>query len=388
MSDDGPVAGDGGGPEPDVGPSRRSWLPLLLPLLALSLAALAAVVIRLPYYAIAPGDAQPVNDLIKVPDDRAFPPSGRVSATTVSLRSVTPFTAVLGWLDGDVDVVPEPDVLGAPSSRRVRQEFSREAEREMTQAKDVAVLVALRRAGFQVPELGAGAQVTSVVTGSPAEGRLGVGDAITAVNGRATALAKDVVDAIVSHGPGQSVVLDVVGADGSRRAEEVVLARHPSRPTGFLGASLVTREHRFDYPFDVEVDSLDAGGASAGLAFALGVVDALTRGELTGGHHVAATGTIAPDGRVGEVDGVAQKAAAARRAGVDYFLVPPGAVAGARAHAGERVEVLGVSSLDEAIAALGRLGGDVSGLLGPGAERAALAQGAQPGGGLLEDPRS
>ena len=61
---------------------------------------------------------------------------------------------------------------------------------------------------------------------------------------------------------------------------------------------------------------------SAGLAFTLAVIDDLTPGDLTGRHRVAVTGTIEPDGTIGPVGGVAQKAITAERNGATALIVP------------------------------------------------------------------
>src|SRR5205085_11289384 len=99
-----------------------------------------------------------------------------------------------------------------------------------------------------------------------------------------------------------------------------------------LGISLGTKAHKFDYPFDVKIDTAGIGGPSAGLAFTLALIDDLTPGELTGGRDVAVTGTIDIDGKVGEVGGVVQKTAAVRRVHASLFLVPSGEYAEARKH--------------------------------------------------------
>jgi PDZ domain-containing protein len=127
---------------------------------------------------------------------------------------------------------------------------------------------------------------------------------------------------------------------------------------------LQTKQLRFDFPFTVNVDSAGIGGPSAGLAFTLGILDALRPGELTGGHRVAVTGTISLDGTVGPVGGVVQKTAAVRAAGIGLFLVPPQEYDMARAHAGSKLKVVRVSTLEDALRALGQQGGDLS-ALGP-----------------------
>ncbi|HUY61486.1 MAG TPA: S16 family serine protease, partial [Candidatus Dormibacteraeota bacterium] len=130
-----------------------------------------------------------------------------------------------------------------------------------------------------------------------------------------------------------------------------------SGPTAFLGVasqSSVT----FALPFGVTVDVGSIGGPSAGLALTLGLLDELSNGQLTGGHRVAATGTISIGGAVGDVSGVAQKTLAVRRAGAQVFLVPPQELAAARSEAGS-MKVYAVSSLEQALRDLGRLGGHI-----------------------------
>ncbi|MEO7836492.1 MAG: S16 family serine protease [Acidimicrobiales bacterium] len=351
--------------EPLPSPPPRRFLRWALPGLVLLVALLAAVTFTLPYYAIAPGSARQVNDLIAVPRERAFPPRGKVFLATVALSRVTPFEALRGWLDTDTDVVPEERILGPVR----RGQFNRANLRAMDDSKQTAAVVALRRLGFPVAEEGKGALVEVVEKRSPADGRLSQGEVIKAVDGRPTLLAEQALEVIRSKAPGASLRLEVQEATGSARVEEIVLGSRPGTKAGFLGVVLRTKERRFDYPFDVTIDSGAIGGPSAGLAFTLGVLDTLSAGELTGGKLVAVTGTIEIDGTVGDVGGVAQKTAAVRAAGAEYFLVPPNEFRDAKAHAGGRLKVEKVANLEEALVVLGRLGGDVSALGPPDGQR-------------------
>src|SRR6185295_14967049 len=105
--------------------------------------------------------------------------------------------------------------------------------------------------------------------------------------------------------------------------------------TALIGIAPGTRaDAKFDFPVNVDIDSGSVGGPSAGLAFTLGVIDALTPGELTGGQKVATTGTISLDGSVGAVGGVKQKTVTVERAGAKVFLVPASEADEARAAAG------------------------------------------------------
>jgi len=336
--------------------ARRRWRWVAVAVVTATVLA-AAIVVEVPYYAIAPGTARQVNDLIAVPAELANPPEGRVLLATVALRRVSILEALLGWLDDDTAVVPEDEVLGDQN----RREFRRENREQIADSKQVAVLVALRRLGFPVQERGQGGLVVEVTPASPATGHLVAGEVITAVDGQPTSLKQEVVDAVRARRPGEQVRLGVTSVDGAGREEVVTLASPPPAAAaggGFLGVALRTKAQVFDLPFEVTIDSGTIGGPSAGLAFTLGLLDALTRGELTGGATVAVTGTIAPDGTVGDVGGVAQKTAAVRAAGADYFLVPPGELEQARARAGKRLQVRAVASVDEAIETLAALGGE------------------------------
>ena len=273
---------DGGteGLHPPDARRRRSRLPLLLPLLVLSVLALGAVTFQLPYYTIGPGPAQPVAALIDIPAEHSFPQKGQFLLTSVSLRDVTVLAAVRGWADPDVDVVRARKIIGAEPTKQTRRQFDTQLTRTMTFSRETAVEVAFRRLGIPVPE---------PQPGSP-----------------------------------------------------------PVAP-----------------PFDVKIDTGRVGGASGGLALTLGLLDILTSGELTGGHNIAVSGTILFEGTVGDVDGIAQKTAAARASGATHMLVAPRNHAEALAHAGPRLQVLQVANLDQALAALAAIGGELGTLRQP-----------------------
>jgi PDZ domain-containing protein len=126
------------------------------------------------------------------------------------------------------------------------------------------------------------------------------------------------------------------------------------KPYFGIGASTVVL--KVDLPVKIKIATGDVSGPSGGLAFALTIIDDLTPGDLTGGEKIAVSGTIQGDGTVGEVGGVPQKAVAARRAGARVMIVPRAEVHDARTKAGD-MKVVGVRTLDQALAALRANGG-------------------------------
>jgi PDZ domain-containing protein len=351
---------------PEDAPAKRRTRPWLLVLLGLIAAGLiAASVVRIPYYAMAPGSAVDVEPLVAVGHGGpSFPPTGRVFLTTVSLRQATVLGALRGWLDPDVDVVERDKIVPPHTDADQLRKMNLQL---MDSSKDAAKGVAFEQLGYDAIS-GSGASVVQVVPGSPADGTLRKDDTIVELGGKPVRIDGDVISMLSGRDPGDRVAL-VVERKGKRVPVEVRLGRRPeARDQAFLGVGLTTRDLKLNFPYDVTIESERIGGPSAGLAFTLELLDVLTKGELTGGRKVAATGTIELDGTVGDVGGVAQKTAAVRAAGIDVFLVPRGELADARKAAGDHLQIEPVDTLDDALRILARQGGNGLALERPGAQ--------------------
>lgn len=352
-------------PTPTVPWSWRNRKFLIaLGVLLLVVPIFAGLLVQVPYYLISPGEARGVAELIKVKGDGAkiYPPKGKILFTTVSLAGqVNVFEALEGWLDKEVQVVPEKTITGGAPRQEVRQ-LNIQA---MVDSKLTATKVALERLGYRVSVTGDGALVTAVNPGDPADGQLQVGDVIKTVDGEAVTLHDQVVTKVRQHKAGDMIAI------GYKRggADKTVSLKSIAGPDGAarIGVQLQTNDLKYDFPVDVSIETGLVGGPSAGLAFTLALIDDLTEGELTGGRNVAVTGTIDADGTVGPVGGVAQKTVTARRAGAIAFLVPPDEEKEAKTFAG-KMEIIPVKTLADALTALHRLGGSEVAL--PGASTA------------------
>ncbi|CAN5597699.1 PDZ domain-containing protein [soil metagenome] len=361
---------DPAAPAAPVGRRRRLLWWVLGPLLGLlAVAAIGAALIRVPYVAIAPGSARSTAPSIVVPEDRSFPAQGSISFTTVSVRDLTLFQALSGWLDPAVDVVPSEDQRGGLS----REESRQLNQVRMDNSKLVAKQVAFEKLGYQVPVTGTGSLISGVEPGTPAAEVLEPGDTIVGVDGQPVRVNEDLTGALVGRAPGDALALTVERA-GSRTTEEIsiTLVERPDQPgTPLIGVGIQTRDLSYEFPFPVEIDSGEVGGPSAGLAFTLGLLDRLTPGELTGGAAVAVTGTIEPDGSIGPVGGVVQKTEAVKAAGIELFIVPSAEYDQALAHASDGLRIAKADTLDEALEILGSVGGNALALGSPGTEAAA-----------------
>lgn len=323
---------------------------------------------KVPYYVVEPGDARPTEALIDAEDVELFDPEGGVFYTTVSVHQMT-----RGELEkyqrGDLDpifkVYTEEEYLGDRTPSENRQENLK----EMAYSKDFAKYVALTHLGYEVDIFDAGALVTSVVEGVPAATVLTKGDVIVELDSIEIQTGTDLREALTGREPGEQVELKVKPVDGGTVATRTIELARRDDGTGYIGITTgVPDSARFEFPIDVDIDTKQIGGPSAGLAFTLGTLDMLTPGELTGGKKVAVTGTIDINGTVGPIGGLDQKTVAARDAGADVFLVPTSEIDQALAHANDEIEIIGVANLEEALAALDGLGGNALALGTPGAQ--------------------
>lgn len=329
--------------------SRRSSTLALSGVLAVLLTAGASAA-TVPYVAYAPGptfdtlgevDGTPV---IQVEGREVFPTDGRLDLTTISLRSSLTLTeAVVSWLRRDRAVVPRELVFPpGETDDEVRQ---RNAER-LTASETAATTAALRQLGvpFTVE-----VQVDAVQPGLPADGRLQPGDVITSVDGEPVEGSDDLRSRIAERDPGSVLEIGYVRAGDPAEAELTTVAPPSGDARSIIGVQLAEVA---DYPFEVTISLKDVGGPSAGLMFALGILDKLEPGSLTGGLYIAGTGEINTEGDVGPIGGISQKIAAARDKGADAFLVPEGNCAEALGGAPDGIRLVRVSTLEQALDAL------------------------------------
>ncbi len=309
-------------------------------------------VVKVPYVIISPGDATALDEsVVSISGAPTFEHDGELLFLTVRVSNDDPnvWRYLFAQLDDDVTVQKREDVIGCASyadSGRLNDEL-------MRQSQDVAKEVALTRLGYEVGLIGTRVIIRDVECDGPAEGELRPGDVVTAVDGTPVTTAEEIAPLVQQHRPGDRATF-AVERDGDPVDVDVTLGDRE----GVAYAGVVSQTlSEWSFPVEVEIDTQRVSGPSAGLAFALSIVDDLSPGDLTGGQKVAITGSIEPDGSVGPVGGVAQKAVTAREAGATLMLVPFGEGAEARAHAGD-MDVVVVRSLDEALRALEAAGGD------------------------------
>lgn len=343
---------------PDSGaPSRQpipKW-PFVLAglLLAVGIAVAIAWPIKVPYYTLSPGPLYDTSDFVFVVGEEAQNETdGELFFLTVSLSEANLFEYVAGELNPKVEVAPRENFRPPGVSP---EDLRRENLARMEQSKTDATFVALTKLGYEPTYTGTGALVIETVPDSAAEGVLLTDDVIVAINGTPVAFRNEVVDRLAGMDVGDEVTLTIERVvDGSDDVDvldvDIVLGVHtddPSRP--MVGVLLDNNAPIIDFPVDVETDTQNIGGPSAGMMFTLEIMNQLTEEDLTGGRRIAGTGTIARDGTVGGIGGVRQKVYGAIDAGAVVVLVPASNYEDALEAAGDEIVVVRVETIDDAL---------------------------------------
>ena len=299
---------------------------------------------RLPVVALSPGPMEDVLVRLKVEGTRVYDSEGKLYLTSVGIDdNVRFYEALLDMANRDVQLLPRARLY--PDEEDSTQ-IDKENAALMDRSKETATVVALREVGYDIKP--SGVEVTQVVSGAPADGKLQAGDKILAADGHAVASIEEVRKAIGSHRDGEPVAFRV---DRGRTRKDVTVQVQESDNQPRVGVLL--RDLFPELPVKVSIQTQNnIGGPSAGLIFTLSIIDKLTPGDLTAGRRIAGTGEIALDGSVLPVGGVAEKLIAVHRLGVGTFLIPAGNCDSVRGQVPDGLRLVKVSRIKDALSFL------------------------------------
>ena len=296
---------------------------------------------QLPVVALTPGPAEDVLTRIKIEGSTpVYDSKGKFYLTSVGIDDdVRFYEALLDLANRDVELRPRAELF--PQGEGDEQ-VDRENVELMDESKTVAKVVALRELGYQVKP--SAVVVRDVVRGTPAVGRLEAGDRILRVDGHAVATIDQVRAAITSHHTGEQVAF-LVARDDTRTAVDVRVATADGQPR--VGVELSERYESLPLKLTIETENI--GGPSAGLMFALSIIDRLTAADLTGGRRIAGTGELSVDREVQPIGGIAEKLVAARRQGATIFLIPKDNCPDVHGRVPAGLRLVRVATLDDAL---------------------------------------
>lgn len=327
---------------------RRGWTVLIGTVLIAALTA-ATLLIKVPYVALGPGPT--VNTLgsadgtkiITVVKGTASHSRGQLRLVTVSVvDDVTLWEALYYWRDGNYAVVPR-DVVFPPN--QTDQQTNQQQVQEFQDSQSAAETAAYTELGCPVR-----ASVASVTPGSAAAGKLRPGDLITSVDGTPVTSPAKLVSLVQAKPAGR------VRTIGYQRAGKAATVRiRPTKGSDGKAHLGIKVDEKQPCQYKVRVKLGDIGGPSAGLMFALGIVDTLTPADLTGGKVIAGTGEITANGNVEAIGGIQEKMIGAKRDGASVFLSPADNCAQAKSAVPDGLKLIKVSTLDGAVKALAAL---------------------------------
>lgn len=298
-------------------------------------------------YIFLPDEAHRVEPLVTVEGGEAPDDGGGIYFVDVFVRKATLLERLFPGLHDGSTVVPASAVRPPGVSDAARRKADLRA---MSRSQTIAAAVALRTLGYEVVSQPNGALVDHVVRGAPAHGKLQPGDVVVSVDGRQVETPGDLRRELGRRPAGSAVRLGVRRDRGLRQVR-LRTAGDPRRGGRPMIGVLVEQAARVELPIDVRIRSGEIGGPSAGLPFALDILEELGR-DVDRGHRVAATGEIELDGRIEPIGGVRQKTIGVKRAGVDIFLVPAGDNARDAARYADGLRIIPVRNFQQALRAL------------------------------------
>lgn len=324
--------------------------------LSFALVAVLALVggfVKVPYVSIGPGPTYNTlgdvdgESVVEIDGEKTYPTSGQLRMTTVSINDDVSLFGALGlWASGRYALAPREDYYGPGQTQ---EDLERENTKMFQDSQSAAEVAALRLIDYPVKVVAA-----EITRGAPADNVLAPGDRLWSVNGEPVNVQEDVRKGLQGTKPGQTVPVTFQHEDEARKTVDVKLGKasdfgSEDRPEGFLGLAPADRA---DVDFETTIHLEDVGGPSAGLIFALAIVDTLRPGAMEEGRTVAGTGAIDVKGNVEPIGGIPFKLIAAEEDGASVFLVPADNCAEAKSNAPDGLELVRVETLAGAVEAL------------------------------------
>jgi len=330
--------------------SRRS-LTLAIAGLATVAAIAVAVLFPVPYVILTPGPTLNTlgessgKPLISITGHPTYPTTGHLNMVTISYEggpgvTLNVFQALRAWLDPSEAVVPESELF--PPGQSAQQTQAQDTE-QMASSQELATAAALTQLHISYQTQ---VEVLSTVAGYPASKVLKAGDVIEAVDGKPVAGETALSSIITAHPVGTTLQIEVLRAG---KTLTVPVASKSSGGTAVIGVQV---QQQYKFPFNVDITVGDIGGPSAGMMFALGIIDKLTTDNLTNGKFIAGTGEITASGQVQPIGGIQQKMVGARDAGATVFLAPAGNCADTAGAVPAGLRVVKVATLSQAVSDL------------------------------------
>ena len=318
--------------------------------------------VKAPYVIERPGPVFNVlgtdagNSVIQIEGAESYATSGALDLLTVSIvgnREDAPSWGelLMAWINPKQKIVPIEEIYPA---NQTQQQSDAESQAMMEQSQQDAIFAALNKLGYTIPTH---IYVSEVKKNAPSSGKIVAGDYIESINGHVPTSIDNLRALINKYG--QETLTVVV----QRKQKIQRLQIKPTTDSDGKRVLGIYVGNTYEFPVKVTVQLGDVSGPSGGMMFALGIYDKLTPGELTGGAHVAGTGTIDSTGAIGPIGGIQEKMYGASDAGAKYFLAPADNCSEVVGHVPTGMRVFKISTYDQALNVVTAIGtkADLSG---------------------------
>ncbi len=281
-------------------------------------------------YLEIPDNAHPLADLVQVPNATPDADGGGIFYVDILLKPASLLESYVPYVRPEgSDLIDRAQILEPGISDQERRKLDLAT---MKASQDVASVVALRELGYHVRISPGGVRVVAVTSSSHARGVVRPGDVIVAANGKKVRTRID-----------KKLTFSIQTTADTRNPKRAIIGVLPIQALSIR------------LPFAIKFNLRKVGGPSAGLAFALELLEKKGR-DVDHGYKVAATGELQLDGSVIRIGGIKQKTIGARKSHVDVFLVP---IDGDNARDAKRyaggLRIIPVKSFQQALRALATL---------------------------------
>jgi PDZ domain-containing protein len=339
----------------NISPLRYRW-PFLAKFF-FYLLTIATLLAPIPFVFFKPGVPDNVaGKLIEIKEVKTYPVNGKLYITSILVTNpdspVFGAEALVNWTTGPNVVLPRESVYPIVQPAKV---INRNNRNEMESSKATATAAALRYLGYTFNEF---YFVSDIREYSDAIKKLQVGDIITDIDGKKINEIEEIRTSYAEKKIGDNLRITIERRDKNENSsiitQTVTLVKNveTAAKTGEVKPAigiLVGTSAKF--PVDVDFNISGVGGPSAGMIFAVGIIEKLNEEDLVRGRKIAGTGTVTASGKVGGIGGIEEKMIGASRIGATVFLAPRENCPDIK-HVPQGLKVIPVSTLEEAIEVL------------------------------------
>ena len=296
------------------------------------------------YYFMSPGPPYQWN--IEIENAETYEYEGNLYQLTVRRDEANYFVYAWAKLNNQIDLYPREVIL---PDGVTPQELSEISIQNMVTSENVAIAVALDSLNYEIQSEGDGVLVVGLLDDSPVKDKLIKDDLIVSINNQMVKSTSEFISKLRTYEIGDIVNIGLIRNEQELTIETKLIQHVEYENEPMVGFLASTPNQQFIFPFEVDIQTGNVGGPSAGMMMALNVYNLLTEDDITNGKKIAGTGTIEIDGSIGPVGGVKQKVIAAKRANAGLILVPTANYEEASVFADDNTQIVAVDSFDNAL---------------------------------------